>query len=177
MSVPIKILEIRTLGGFSLMVGERPFRAEWPEKITKLLFCTLLSPLDETITMEQLCRSLWEAPVRQMFKREIAAKFDQLSAFIAAETGINPLIIHNDGFGIDFLHVRVDAHEFFLHAVTGLKLISLGSHYDALINLDKADLLYRGKFLPGMDNRIIKDTREELKKLHRMVVETIKKME
>ena len=169
MSVPLKTLEIRTMGDFSLMVGERAITAEWPDETTKMLFCTLLSPLDEAISMERLCRSLWEVPATQASMSRIAAKVEWLSDFFAKEASINPFIINQDHVGIDSRYVRIDAHEFYLHAVKGLRLMSIGNRRGALINLHKADQLYCGWFLPLMDNRVITTTRENLGEIHRMV--------
>jgi len=170
MKIPTNTLEIRTLGGFGLMVGEKTITATWPDEISKELFCTLLSPLDKSITMERLCRSLWNLPASRTPKMRIAAKIDHLSDIFVAETGINPFIIDKDRVRINSGRVRVDAHEFHRHVAEGLKQLLLGNRPAFLIKFHEADLLYRGPFMPGMFNKVITTTREDLDETHRMVV-------
>jgi len=170
MNLPINTLEIRTLGGFSLMVGKKAITATWPDEISKVLFCTLLSPLDESITMERLCRSLWDLPASRTPKKRIAAKIDHLTDIFVAETGINPFFMIGDRVGINSSHVSVDAHEFYRVTAEGFRLKLFGNCQAALIKLQEADLLYRGLFMPEMFNQVISSTREDLDEMHRMVV-------
>jgi hypothetical protein len=173
MCVANEKLEIQTLGVISIKSGERLILAEWPDDLSKMLFCTLISPLEETITMEQLCSLLLNMPATQTPRRRIAAKIDNLIEMFEAETGINPFLIENDQVGIDYLHVHVDAYEFYQYVQKGFRLTSNGDRHHALSNLQKADLLYYGKFLPGMFNSAINKTREELEKIHGLVVKQI----
>jgi len=170
MNTPIRLLDVRTLGGFSLKFGEREITPQWPNDISKVLFCTLLSPLDEYTTMERLCRSLWDLPATRNPGRRIAAMLEHLSCFLTDLTGINPLIVNEDRVGIDYRYVRVDAAQFYTHANDGTRQLMLGNRRAALVNFHQADRLYRGQFLPGMHNRVISSTREELEETYQVVV-------
>jgi hypothetical protein len=61
----------------------------------------------------------------------------------------------------------VDAREFHSAVVEGLRQLSLGDHAAAHIKLDRARTLYAGSYLPGINGKIIANTRNELESLYR----------
>lgn len=94
---------------------------------------------------------------------------EHLSGFLTDLSGINPLIISEDRVGINYRYIRVDAIEFHQHAIDGSRKLLLGNRRDALVSFHQADRLYRGPFLPGMHNRVISSTRDELEETYQVV--------
>jgi hypothetical protein len=164
-------LEILTLGRFSIFLDGKPVAANWPDETSKTVFCSLLSPLDLSFTLERICRSLWDAPVTQTSKLRLEDDFiHPLNCFLIKELGFNPLISGHDSIRIDPQGIHIDAFEYHSAVVEGLRLMSLGNHAVAREKLNRAKLLYAGNYLPGMPGKIIHNTRNELESLYRTAV-------
>jgi len=171
MNIPDTTLEILTLGRFSISIAGKPVAIDWPDETTKELFCSLLSPLDLYFTWDRICRSMWGAPATQTNKRRLEEIFNRpLNSFLIKELGFNPLISGHEGIRIDQRRIHVDALEFHSTAVEGLRLLSIGNHAAALNKLRRADSLYAGSYLPGLPDKIITDTRNDLDSLYRTAV-------
>ncbi|MBL0224716.1 MAG: hypothetical protein IPQ16_03775 [Geobacteraceae bacterium] len=171
MNKPESILEIRTLGRFSISVDDTLVALEWPDEALKEFFCSLLSPLDLYITWDRICRSMWGEPATRTGRRRLEEAFIKpLGKFLIRELGFNPLISGNEGIRIDQLHITVDALEFHRTVVEGLSLLSLGNHASALKKLRRAHALYAGTYLPGIQGKIIENTRNDLESLYRSAV-------
>lgn len=162
-------LEVRTLGDFSLMCGERPVLAPWPGRTVQMLFCTLLSPLDSTFSRERLCRCLWGRSSTSQTLGHLDETFDCLVRFLGKETGGNPFSLMNEGIALNPALVRVDAFDYYHYALEGLRQLSLGDAALSGRNFRSAVAVYNGVFLPGMHNRIIADARQELAALQQTI--------
>lgn len=167
MEKPNTMLEIKTLGCFSLSVDGKPVALCWPDEAVKVFFCSLLSPLDLYITWDRISRSTLDAPDTRVRRRRLEETFIRpLGSFLIKELGFNPLAAERDGVIIGRTGVYVDAIEFHDTVVEGLKLLSNGSHAAAGEKLCRANSLYGGSYLPGLSGKIIDNTRIELESLY-----------
>lgn len=177
MNRPDTTLEILTLGRFSISVDGKPVVTEWPDEMAKELFCSLLSPLDLYFSWDRICRTLWGVPATATSRRQIEdLLLRPLNSFLLKELGFNPLIIGYEGIQIDHKRVHIDADEFHRAVVEGIRLLSLNDRVAALDQLNRADALYAGNFLPGMEGKIITNARNDLQSLYQTaVMESIQK--
>ncbi|HXE95689.1 MAG TPA: hypothetical protein VN642_04755 [Dongiaceae bacterium] len=165
--MPGNTLEIQTLGRFSIHADGKPVAAVWPDEPVKVLFCSLLSPLDLYFTWDRICRSLLDVPETRTSRSQLEETIIQpLNGFLVKELGFNPLVAEHDGIRIDQQGINVDAHEFHSSIIEGLRLLSFGNHAAALDKFVCADSLYAGAYLPGISGKIITNTRKELESLY-----------
>jgi len=171
MNIPDTTLEIRTLGSFSISFAGKAVATDWPDETIKLLFCSLLSPLDVSFTWDRICRSMWGVPATRTSMRRLEKNCIQpLTSFLTKELGFNLLITGHESIRINQQRIQVDALEFHSTAAEGLRLLSLGNHDAALEKFSRADSLYAGRYLPGMPGKIITDTRDDLQSLYQTAV-------
>ncbi|MDD5286707.1 MAG: hypothetical protein PHD54_12695 [Desulfuromonadaceae bacterium] len=164
-------LEIQTLGRFRILVDGKPVATEWPDETLKVLFCSLLSPLDLYFSWDRLCRSMLGVPVTRTSRRQLEETIVRpLISFLTKELGFNPLITGPEGIRISHQGITVDAFEYYNTALDGLRLLSVSNRPAAYEKFTKANLLYAGSYLPGMSGKIITNTRNELESLYRTAV-------
>ncbi|MGK2906546.1 MAG: hypothetical protein ACSLFH_09410 [Desulfuromonadales bacterium] len=174
MHIPATMLEIQTLGRFSMSVAGKVVANDWPDEAVKLLFCSLLSPLDLSFTWDRICRSMWGEPVTPTNRQQLEEVLIQpLNKFLIMEFGFNPIIADTEGIRIDKHHIHVDAYEFYCTALEGLRLVFLDQHDAAMEKFNWAKLLYTGSYLPGMPGKIIENTRHDLELYRAAVVDRI----
>ncbi len=167
MNIPDSTLKILTLGRFSASYEGKPVAVDWPDETIKVFFCSLISPLDLYFTWDRICRSMLGVPETRASRRTLEELLIRpLNSFLIMELGFTPLIAGRDNITINKKHLYVDAQEFHSTVIEGLRLLSLGEHVPALIKLDRATSLYAGSYLPGINGKIIANTRNELKSLH-----------
>jgi two-component SAPR family response regulator len=167
MNKPDSTLEIQTLGRFSILVNGKPVATDWPDETVKVLFCSLLSPLDLYVTWDRICRSMWGVPATRASRRRLEEIFSRhLNSFLIKELDFNPLITSQDGIRIDQQRIHVDAYEFHSTAVEGLRLLSRGNRAAASEQFSRAKSLYGGIYLPGINGKIIENTRNDLESLY-----------
>ena len=171
MGVPGSQLEIYTLGRFSIVRDGKPVATEWPSETIKILFGSLLCPLDLYFTYDRICRSMLGVPATRSSQRRLLEDLSRaLGSFLLKELGFNPVITGPESIRIDQRSINSDAFLFNHAATEGLMLMSLENHTLAHEKLKKAGSLYRGCYLPGMTGKIIENTRKELESLHRATV-------
>jgi len=171
MNVPDTTMKIQTLGTFKIFANGKQVALDWPNETLKVLFCSLLSPLDLYITWDRICHSTWGVPATQTHRKRLdEVYFCSLANYLEKEMGFNPLIPTVDGIRIDQHRVHVDASEFYRTTIEGLNMMSLGKHIPALKIFKKANTLYTGSFLPGLKGKIISNARNDLESLYRTVV-------
>jgi len=171
MNISATTLDIRTLGGFSISANGNPVAVDWPNETQKVLFCSLLSPLDVSISWDRICRSLWDIPATEATRLRLEEMFIRpLTRFLVKELGFNPLIEGHDGIRIDLQRFNVDAHEFYRSAVEGFRLMSTSNYSEASRRFRRAEELYAGSYLDGMPGKVIVDTRKDLESLYRTAV-------
>ena len=168
------MLEIKTLGRFSMSVAGKAVASVWPDETCKLLFCSLLSPLDLSFTRDRICRSMWGGPVTPSNRRQLDEILIQpLNKFLIMEFGFNPIIADAEGIRLDQQRIHVDAHEYYFTALEGLGLLFFDDHDAAMEKLNWSKLLYTGSYLPGMAGKIIESTRHDLDFYRAAVVDRI----
>jgi hypothetical protein len=171
MNRPDTTLNIETLGRFRIFVAGKPVAAAWPDEAIKMLFCSLLSPLDLYFTWDRICRSTMGVPETRTSRCQLEEVFIRpLNSFLIRELGFSPLIAGNESIRIDKQRIHVDALEFHTAAIEGLRLLSINNNSAALTKLGTAISLYAGPYLPDMTGKIIVNTRKELESLHRTAV-------
>jgi hypothetical protein len=167
MDTPDTTLEILTFGRFSISVNGKPVAKEWPDEAVKVLFCSLLSPLDLFFTWDRICRSMLGEPATRTSKRQLEKSCVQpLNSFLIKELGFNPLIAGAEGIRINRQHINVDALEFYRTFLEGLRLLPLDNDAAAREKFNRANSLYAGSYLPGISGKIIDHTRDDLESLH-----------
>jgi hypothetical protein len=174
MNSPATVLEIQTLGSFSMSVAGKAVASDWPDETLKLLFCSFLSPLDLSFTWDRICRSMWGVqvtPTNRLQLEEILIL--PLNKFLIMALGFNPITANAEGITLNRQRIHVDAHEFYSTALEGLRLIFLNNHDAAMKKLNRAKLLYTGSYLPGMSGKIIENTRHDLDFYRAAVVDRI----
>lgn len=165
------MLEIRTLGLFSMHIAGKHIATHWPDETLKVFFCSLLSPLDLYFTWDRICRSMWDVPVTRSQRQKLDENVIRpLGSFLIEELGYNPLSEGSEGIRIDQQHIRVDAREFYRTVLEGLRLSSLPDHDATLKTFNRANALYSGSYLPGMPGKIINNARHDLDVLYQTTV-------
>jgi hypothetical protein len=102
MNISDTTLEIRTLGSFSIFVNGRPVATDWPDETLKVLFCSLLSPLDISFSWDRICRSMWGIRATKTSICRLEELFLRpFGTFLVMELGFNPLIAGQEGIRID----------------------------------------------------------------------------
>jgi len=171
MDKPDTTLEILALGRFSIFAHGTAVATDWPDEASKLLFCSLLSPLDQLFTWDRICRSMWGVPESRTGRRLLEETvISTLNSFLIKELGFNQLITGPEGIRLDQQNINLDALEFHRSVVAGLSLLTLGNPAAALEKFNRANSLYVGSYLPGMRGKIIASTRRDLESLHRIVL-------
>jgi len=166
-------IDIQTLGRFGISVEGKPVASVWPDDTVKVLFCSLLSPLDLYFTWDRICRSMLGVPETLSSRHQLEETcIRPLNSFLNKELGFNPLIAGREHIRINQQRIHVDAFEFHSTAIEGLRLVSLGNHAAALKNLIKAESLHTGIYLPGIKGKIISSTRKDLESLYQITVTT-----
>jgi hypothetical protein len=169
MGKPDTTLEIQTLGRFSVSVAGKAVATEWPDETMKVLFCSLLSPLDLYFTWDRICRSMLGVPATPASRRLMEETFIRpLKSHLTREFGFNPLIANQDGIRIEQQRIQLDATEFHGGVVEGVRLLSLGNRAAAHEKFNRAVSLYSGSYLPGIQGKIITSTRNELVSLYQI---------
>ena len=139
MHIPATMLEIKTLGRFKISVAGKAVASDWPDETIKLLFCSLLSPLDLSFTWDRICRSMWGVPVTSTTRRQLEELLIQpLNKFLMMEFGFNTVMADAEGVSIDPQHMHIDAHEFYFTALEGLMLMFLDKRHAALEKIHMA---------------------------------------
>lgn len=171
MNIPNTALEIQTLGRFRISMNGKIVATDWPDETLKVLFCSLLSPLDLFFTWDRICRSLWDIPETRTSRRRLDELFIRpLNEYLIKECGFTPLVIGTEGIRIDNKSIHVDAMAFYSTVLEGLRLLSVANQVAALEKFEKASVLYTGSYLPGMHGKIIINTRNDLEALYRTAV-------
>lgn len=171
MRIPGNTVKIQTLGCFNISVDGISVAQEWPDETVKVLFCSLLSPLDLYFTWDRICRSMWETPATPNSRRHLEDDILQpLHGFLLKELGFNPLVIRPEGISIDRKTIHVDAHEFYNTVLEGLQLLSNADNTAAREKFNRANTLYTGSYLPGIPGKIVGNTRKDLESLYRTAV-------
>jgi hypothetical protein len=167
-------VDIQTLGRFSISLDGKAVATDWPDETVKVLFCSLLAPLDLYVTWDRVCRSMCGEPATQACRHRLDDEYIRpLNSFLIKELGFNPIIAEPEGMRINQLRIHMDAFEFHSTAIEGLRLLSLGNHPAALEKLSRAKSLYKGIYLPEIQGKIISSTRKDLESLYQIVVTTV----
>lgn len=171
MNKPVTKLKILTLGRYSMTVDGKPVATVWPNEMLKVFFCSLISPLDLYFTWDRICRSMLSVPETRTSRRQLEETLIRpLNSFLIQELGFTPLIAGLESIKINQQRIYVDALEFHSAVIEGLRLLSLGNQTAALTQLNTANALYTGSYLPGMSGKIILNTRNELEALYRIAI-------
>ncbi|MDU0460135.1 MAG: hypothetical protein RW306_15520 [Geobacteraceae bacterium] len=171
MNTPDITLEIQTLGRFNIYAAGKAVTAAWPSEEIKVLFCSLLSPLDLYFSWDRVCRSMLGVPATKNSRQQLDEYFIlPLEKFVTRIFGFNPVIKGPEGIRIDHQRIHVDAQTFQSTIVEGLRLMSVGECDVAREKFSAADSLYGGSYLPGVPGKIIANTRNELESLYRTVI-------
>jgi hypothetical protein len=167
MDIPHITPEILTLGRFSISVAGKPVAENWPDESLKIFFCSLLSPLDLFFTWDRISRSLLCEPATRTTMRRLDESYVRpLNRFFIKQLGFSPVISGPEGIRINRQAIHIDALEFYISFLEGLRLLAIENLAAAHEKFGRADLLYAGTYLPGMTAKLIDQTRHDLESMH-----------
>lgn len=169
-------LSVRTLGDFTITRDRKTVNVTWPDNAIKILFCSLLSPLDVSISRDRLCKALWNIPASAAGIGRLTSALGQLHDVMVRTFGFNPIVFQDDGITLDYGKIYVDARDFHDTAISGFRNFAGGETAAASRLFQAASMLYRGEFLPGMTGRIISATRSDLEDQYQMLSKQITPM-
>lgn len=168
---PDAVVNICTLGRFTIVVNGFPVTPVWPSETVKVLFCSLLSPLDVIVSWDRLCRALWGVPEERISRQRVNDIIIlPLRTMLRGLFGHDPLVTYADGIRLDHTGIYVDALEFFELVINGVSCEGNGDHAGACNKFFRAEVLYVGVFMPGIAGKIIESTRKELEVLFHTTV-------
>lgn len=171
MNIPATTVVIQTLGRFDISMGGKSVAIDWPDETVKVLFCSLLSPLDLYFTWDRICRAILGGTETRSNRRQLEERFIRpLNHFLVKEIGFNPLVVEAEGIRIAPQGLSIDAFEFHRVVVEGLSLMATGKLDGAREKFTRANHLYAGSYLPGVPGKIIENTRNEFESLYRTTV-------
>jgi DNA-binding SARP family transcriptional activator len=168
-SIGTATVEVRTFGQFTLIVNGSETDTAWPDETARILFCSLLSPLDEYVSLERISRSLWGVPATRTSSMRIMGIIQKLRLHFLGLGDIDPFIMYSDGIALNQKKFAVDANTFRTLTLEGLRLLAKGKRSEASERLRTAYLIYRAPFLPGIPGKLVDATRDELDGLYGMV--------
>jgi len=170
-------LTVRSFGGLSIYYQGSPISILWESQKARLLFSYLLITNDQWVHRDKFIEMLWPGCVGNAGSNNFKTTLSRLRKSFAGPRIINPVMTQGEAVRINIHDIEVDASQFRLHAVSGIKLLSRGESKAARECLEAALDLYTGEFLPEEPfNDFIKHARNELGELHVSVVRYLERI-
>ena len=170
-------LTVRSFGGLSIYYQGSPISILWESQKARLLFSYLLITNDQWVHRDKFIEMLWPGCVGNAGSNNFKTTLSRLRKSFAGPRIINPVMTQGEAVRINIHDIEVDASQFRLHAVSGIKLLSRGENKAARECLEAALDLYTGEFLPEEPfNDFIKHARNELGELHVSVVRYLERI-
>jgi DNA-binding SARP family transcriptional activator len=170
-------LTVRSFGGLSVYYQGSPISVTWESQKARLLFSYLLITNDQWVHRDKFIEMLWPGCDGNAGSNNFKTTLSRLRKSFSGPRVINPVITQGEAVRINIHEIEVDASQFKLHAVSGIKLLSRGESKAARECLEAALDIYSGEFLPEEPfNEFIKNARNELADLHSSVVRYLERI-
>src|SRR5512136_459086 len=170
-------LTVRSFGGLSVYYQGSPVSIVWESQKARLLFSYLLITNDQWVHRDKFIEMLWPGCDSNAGSNNFKTTLSRLRKSFSGPRNINPVITQGEAVRINIHDIEVDASQFKLHAVSGIKLLSRGESKAARECLETALDIYTGEFLPEEPfNDFIKNARKELAELHSSVVRYLERI-
>jgi DNA-binding SARP family transcriptional activator len=171
-------LTVRSFGGLSIYYHGSPISIIWESQKARLLFSYLLITNDQWVHRDKFIEMLWPGCVgNSAGSNNFKTTLSRLRKSFSGPRLINPVMTQGEAVRINIHDIDVDASQFRLKAVSGIKLLSRGESKAARECLEDALDLYTGEFLPEEPfNFFIKNARNELAELHSSVVRYLERI-
>ncbi len=170
-------LTVRSFGGLSVYYQGSPVSIVWESQKARLLFSYLLITNDQWVHRDKFIEMLWPGCDSNAGSNNFKTTLSRLRKSFSGPRNINPVITQGEAVRINIHDIEVDASQFKLHAVSGIKLLSRGETKAARECLEAALDIYSGEFLPEEPaNEFIKNARNELADLHSSVVRYLERI-
>jgi len=164
-------LTVRSFGGLSIYYHGDPISIIWESQKARLLFSYLLITNDQWVHRDKFIEMLWPGCVGNAGSNNFKTTLSRLRRSLSGPRLIHPVMTQGEAVRINIHDIEVDAGQFRLKAVSGIKLLSRGESKAARECLEDAIDFYSGEFLPEEPfNDFIKNARYELAELHSSVV-------
>jgi DNA-binding SARP family transcriptional activator len=170
-------LTVRSFGGLSIYYQGAPISIIWESQKARLLFSYLLITNDQWVHRDKFIEMLWPGCVGNAGSNNFKTTLSRLRKSFSGPRVINPVMTQGEAVRINIHDIEVDASQFRLQAVSGIKLLSRGETKAARECLEAALDFYTGEFLPEEPfNEFIKSARNELGELHTSVVRYLERI-
>jgi DNA-binding SARP family transcriptional activator len=170
-------LTVRSFGGLSIYYQGSPISIVWESQKARLLFSYLLITNDQWVHRDKFIELLWPGCVGNAGSNNFKTTLSRLRKSFSGPRIINPVMTQGEAVRINIHDIDVDASQFRLQAVSGIKLLSRGESKAARECLEAALDIYTGEFLPEEPfNDFIKNARDELSELHFSVVRYLERI-
>jgi DNA-binding SARP family transcriptional activator len=170
-------LTVRSFGGLSIYYQGSPISIIWESQKARLLFSYLLITNDQWVHRDKFIEMLWPGCVGNAGSNNFKTTLSRLRKSFSGPRIINPVMTQGEAVRINIHDIDVDASQFRLQAVSGIKLLSRGESKAARECLEAALDIYTGEFLPEEPfNDFIKNARNELSELHFSVVRYLERI-
>ncbi len=170
-------LTVRTFGGLSIYYQGAPISIMWESQKARLLFCYLLITNDQWVHRDKFIEMLWPGCSGNAGSNNFKTTLSRLRKSFSGPRTINPVMTQGEAVRINIHDIDVDASQFRLNAVTGIRQLSRGDSKAAKECLEAALDLYTGEFLPEEPfNDFIIGARNELAELHASVLRYLEKI-
>lgn len=170
-------LTVRSFGGLSIYYQGSPISIIWESQKARLLFSYLLITNDQWVHRDKFIEMLWPGCVGNAGSNNFKTTLSRLRKSFSGPRIFNPVMTQGEAVRINIHDIDVDASQFRLQAVSGIKLLSRGESKAARECLETALDIYTGEFLPEEPfNDFIKNARNELGELHSSVVRYLERI-
>ncbi len=170
-------LTVRSFGGLSVFYQGSPVSIVWESQKARLLFSYLLITNDQWVHRDKFIEMLWPGCVGNAGSNNFKTTLSRLRKSFTGPRSINPVMTQGEAVRINIHDIDVDASQFKLQAVSGIKLLSRGETKAAKECLEAALDIYTGEFLPEEPfNEFINIARKELAELHVSVVRYLERI-
>jgi len=170
-------LYIRAFGGLSIYYQGSPISILWESQKARLLFCYLIITADQWVHRDKFIEMLWPGCTGSAGANNFKTTLSRLRKSFSGSRVINPVMTQGEAVRINIHDIEVDVSRFRHNAITGIKHFSKGEIKPARENLEAAQDIIKGGFLPEEPlTEFISNARKELAELESSVVMYLEKI-
>ncbi len=167
---------VSTFGGLNIFIDDVPTSIAWESQKARLLFCCLLVTCDQWIHRQKIIEAVWPGCTHASGEKNFKTTLSRLRKSFSGSRGVTPVLAQGEAIRLNYQEITVDASDFKTNATQGIKLLVRGEISAARKNLEAAQDLYLGDFLPEEpNNSFITAARLELTDLYASVIKSLEK--
>jgi DNA-binding SARP family transcriptional activator len=167
---------VSTFGGLNIFFDDVPTSIAWESQKARLLFCCLLVTCDQWIHRQKIIEAVWPGCTHASGEKNFKTTLSRLRKSFSGLRGVTPVLAQGEAIRLNYLEISVDSSDFKTNATQGIKLLVRGEIKAARKNLEAAQDLYLGDFLPEEpNNSFITAARLELTDLYASVIKSLEK--